>query len=146
MNLSTIDTINIIPVDLNSIMYRSELTLAALIQHNQTIASGQQPKNLDDINIDDYITSKLLPTISSFGLFLCMCFCQYSLFLMCPDANGLVATYLKYAHRRYRAIQALLYDAGGVKWNDYNLTSGTQIHSAAMLGPQTDGAWLCPVL
>jgi hypothetical protein len=52
---------------------------------------------------------------------------------MFADADGLVAKYLKYAHHRYRAIQALLFDADAVKWNDYNLTSNTQIHSAGVV-------------
>jgi hypothetical protein len=45
-------------------LYRSELTLAALIQHNNTLGMGGQNRNVDDIvgngNIDDYIQGELI--------------------------------------------------------------------------------------
>jgi hypothetical protein len=90
LNLSTIDTTNIVPVELNAILYRSELTLAALIQHNRShSAAGRYLsltvyiyiyiyaflcRDVDDIvaHMDDYITNQ----------------------------DGLVATFLQYAHRR----------------------------------------------
>ena len=111
-NITNIHTNEVVPIDLNSIMYRFELNLASLAT---ILASWEQE---DSTTTTAAATAGTATTAST------------------STADSYITqaeTFSQAATNRSAAINSYLWDAGGKHWRDYNLTSLQWTHNSETL-------------